>query len=205
GEGCGKSTQSKALYRKLLRLTVPALLAHEPGVTPVGKRISLWLKWGRLVASPETELMLFNASRAQLVADVIRPNLAAGKVVISDRYTDSTLAYQSYGRGLELATVSAVNNAATGGLKPDLTILLDIAVGDGLARKRGKKQDRFELEDIAFHERVREGYLKMAREEPGRFMVVDATLPQARVGEIIWGRVGCFLTGIEKAGLGKTP
>ncbi len=193
GEGCGKSVQSRALYRRLTRLAIPAVLVHEPGITPLGKRIAFWLKWGNAKVSPMAELLLFNASRAQLVAEVIRPGLESGKVVICDRYADSTTAYQSYGRGLDLGLVTTVNTSATQGLKPDVTILLDIAVGDGLARKRGRKQDRFELEDIAFHQRVREGYLKMAAEEPARWSVIDAIQPPARVEQLIWERVECLL------------
>src|SRR3989304_2474925 len=101
--------------------------------------------------------MLFNASRAQLVSEVILPNLESGKVVICDRYADSTITYQSYGRGLDLAVVRTIDSAATQGLTPNLTVLLDIPVGAGLARKEGKKHDRFEQEDRAFHQKVREG------------------------------------------------
>jgi len=143
--------------------------------------------------SPLTELMLFNASRAQLVDKVIQPSLKAGKVVICDRFADSTTAYQSYGRGLDLQMVKAVNNAATQGLKPDLTILLDIPAEEGLARKKAKKQDRFEQEDIAFHQRVREGYLKVAANDPQRWLVIDATQSKEKIEEIIWQRVSRLL------------
>ena len=189
GEGCGKSSQARALYRRLSQLAIPALLTHEPGGTAVSKKIGRWLKWERTNISPLTELLLFNASRAQLVAEVIQPNLENGKIVICDRYTDSTTAYQSYGRGLDLATVKAINNAATQGLEPDLTVLLDIPAETGLARKSAKKQDRFEREAIAFHQRVRDGYLKLAANDPERWLVVDATLPQAKVTEIVWEKV----------------
>jgi dTMP kinase len=144
--------------------------------------------------SPIAELLLFNVSRAQLVTEVIRPNLEDGKVVISDRYADSTTAYQSYGRGLDLAMVSVVNNAAIQGLNPDLTILLDMSVEAGLARKRGKKQDRFEQENIAFHQRVREGYLKLAADEPERWLVVDATQSKGKIAKIIWQKVNQLLS-----------
>ena len=122
GEGGGKSVQAKALYRKLAKMAIPVLLTHEPGGTSFGRRISRWLKWAKDTnISPLTELMLFNASRAQLVNDVIQPALKSGKVVISDRYADSTTVYQGYGRGLDLAMVKAVNKAATQGLdaRPD--------------------------------------------------------------------------------------
>jgi len=194
GEGSGKSVQSRALYRRLSQLAIPALLTHEPGGTPFGEKIARWLKWSQdMDISPLTELLLFNASRAQLVTKVILPNLESGRVVICDRYTDSTSAYQSYGRGLDLEIVKSVNNAATQGLKPDLTILLDISAEMGLARKSARKQDRFEQEALAFHLRVREGYLKMAAEEPGRWLVIYATLSKEQIGEIIWRRVSQLL------------
>ena len=195
GEGCGKSSQARALYRRLSQLAIPALLTHEPGGTPLGKKIGHRLKWAEDAdISPLTELLLFNASRAQLVAEVIQPNLENGKMVICDRYADSTTAYQSYGRGLDLETVKVINNAATKGLEPDLTVLLDISAETGLARKRAKRQDRFEREAIAFHQRVRDGYLKMAANDPERWLVVDATLPRARVTEIVWGKVERLLS-----------
>jgi dTMP kinase len=190
GEGSGKSVQASALYRRLSQSAIPALLTHEPGGTPCGNRIGRWLKWAEVKdISPLTELLLFNASRAQLVNEVLQPNLEKGKVVICDRYTDSTAAYQSYGRGLDLELVETINNAATQGLKPDLIVLLDIPVEAGLARKRVKKQDRFEQEDIAFHQRVADGFHKLAANDPQRWLVIDATQPKENIAEIIWQRV----------------
>ena len=190
GEGSGKSVQARTLYRKLSQSAIPALLTHEPGGTPCGNRIERWLKWSQgKDISPLAELLLFNASRAQLVSEVLRPNLEKGKVVICDRYTGSTTAYQSYGRGLDLELVEAINNAATQGLKPDLIVLLDIPVEAGLARKGVKRQDRFEQEAIAFHQRVRKGYLKLAANEPERWLVIDASQSKAKIREIIWQRV----------------
>ncbi len=195
GEGSGKSVQARALYRRLSQSAIPALLTHEPGGTSCGNKIGRWLKWAEVKdISPLTELLLFNASRAQLVSEVIRPNLKNGMVVICDRYTDSTTAYQSCGRGLDLEMVEAINNTATQGLKPELIVLLDIPVEEGLARKRVKKQDRFEQEDIAFHQRVREGYLKLAADEPARWLVIDATQPKEKIAEIIWQRVSQLLS-----------
>ena len=195
GEGCGKSVQSRALYRRLSQLAIPVVLTHEPGGTPLGKKLGRWLKWAQNIdISPLTELLLFNASRAQLIDKVIHPNLEKGKIVISDRYADSTIAYQSYGRGLDLEMVKAVDDAATQGLKPALTILLDISAEKGLARKRAKKQDRFEQEELAFHQRVREGYLKMAANDPQRWLVVDASQPKRKVAQIIWQRVSQLLS-----------
>lgn len=196
GEGCGKSTQSRRLYRELEKLAIPVILTHEPGVTQLGKKITRLLKWTQSVdISPLAELLLFNASRAQLVEEIIRPNLEKGVIVICDRYADSTLAYQGYGRGLDLATVSAVNKAATSGLVPDLTVLMDIPAEAGLARKKGGKQDRFEVESLNFHRRVREGYLKLAAEEPERWLVVDATRNRKAIAGIIWQMVSKLLPG----------
>jgi dTMP kinase len=195
GEGSGKSVQAKVLFRRLSDLAVPVLLTHEPGGTPFGEKLGHWLKWARdAYISPLTELMLFNASRAQLVAEVIQPNLKSGKAVISDRYADSTTVYQGYGRELDLAMVKATNKAATQGLKPNLTILLDIPVEEGLARKMARKQDRFEQETTAFHQRVREGYLELAAAEPRRWLVVDATQSKRQIADIIWQRVSRLIS-----------
>ena len=194
GEGSGKSVQTRALYRRLSRLAIPAVLTHEPGVASLGRRIAKLLKWAHdLEISPEAELLLFNVSRAQLVAEVIRPALDSGKVVICDRYADSTTAYQGYGRGIDLQIVSAVNDTGALGLKPDLTVLLDISAEEGLARKKGGRRDRFEREEIAFHQRVREGFLKLATEEPERWFVIDAEQSRIKVEQIIWQRVSQLL------------
>ena len=195
GEGSGKTVQAKALYRRLTKLSIPVLLVHEPGGTLLGKKISLWLKWSQGAdISPLTELLMFNASRAQLIDEVIQPNLESGKVVICDRYADSTTAYQGYGRGLDLETVRAINKTATRGLTPDLTILLDIFVEEGFNRKRTSERDRFEQEQIDFHKRVGKGYLKLAAEEPQRWLVIDAALTKAEIAGIIWQRVSQLLS-----------
>jgi dTMP kinase len=186
GEGCGKSTQSKLLLKKFEQQNIPAVLAHEPGGTVLGDELRKALKRRRSsFISPQAELFLVAASRAQLVA------LEEGRVVICDRFTYSTLVYQGYGRGLGLTAMEMVNNMATGNLNPDLIILLDISPEQGLARKRSLK-DRFELEDLSFHRRVREGYLKMAA-GPNRWLVIDASLPKAKIAEIIWDRVSQLL------------
>ena len=196
GEGSGKTLQARALYRRLSRLSIPVLLTHEPGGTPLGNRLARCLKWsGDTGISALSELLLFNASRAQLVTEVIRPALKEGKVVICDRYIESTIAYQGYGRGLELEMVRAINDTATQGLKPDLTVLLDIAIGEGLARKVDKGRDRFEQEDTAFHRKVREGYLRLAADEPERWLVVEASQSKAKVEAAIWQRVSQLLEG----------
>ncbi len=195
GEGCGKSVQARVLYRRLSQLVIPVVLTHEPGGTSLGKKLGRWLKWTEdMGVSPLAELLLFNTSRTQLVDEVIRPSLEKGKVVICDRYADSTTAYQSYGRGLDLEMVKAINNAATQGIKPNLTVLLDISVEKGLARKTKKRQDRFERENIAFHQRVREGYLKLTASEPERWLVIDASQSRKKIAEVIWQRVSQLLS-----------
>jgi len=196
GEGCGKSVQAKALYQRLSKLAIPVVLTHEPGGTPLGDKISRWLKWTQGTDIPPlTELLLFNASRAQLVTEVIKPSLGSGQIVICDRFADSTTIYQGYGRGLELDMVKAINNAATQGIKPRLTLLLDIPAEAGLARKQTKRQDRFEKEEVTFHEKVRQGYLKLAADEPERWLVIDATQSKEQIADIIWQKVRQLLSG----------
>ena len=193
GEGCGKSTQSRLLLKKLERQNIPVVLTHEPGGTALGNELRRALKrrWGSFI-SPRAELFLLAASRAQLVAELIRPALEEGKVVLCDRFTHSTMVYQGYGRGLDFTAIKMVNNMATRYLNPDLVILLDISPEQGLARKQSLK-DRFELEDLSFHQRVREGYLKMAAAEPDRWLVIDASLPKGKIAKTIWARVSRLL------------
>jgi dTMP kinase len=187
GEGCGKSYQTKILFNRLTRLGIPVILTHEPGGTPVGDRITKLLKWAKEEAiSGLTELLLFNASRAQLVDKIIKPALKIGKIVISDRFADSTVAYQGYGRGLDLKLIQTANDTATRGLKPDLTILLDLSVEEGLKRKSKHKADRFHLENLAFHRKIRNGFLKMAKAEPQRWLVIDASQARAKISQQIW-------------------
>ena len=199
GEGSGKTVQARALHRRLTQLSIPAVLLYEPGGTPLGKKIARSLKWAReLDISPLSELLLFNASRAQLLDEVVRPELAGGKVVICDRYTDSTVVYQGYGRGLDMEVVRTINGIATGGLLPDLTVLLDISVEEGFDRKGVSVRDRFEQEDISFHRRVRDGYLRLAEIEPERWLVIDAAQSRKRIADIIWKRVSRLLDDIRE-------
>jgi dTMP kinase len=194
GEGSGKSSQTRALYRKLNRLDIPVILIHEPGSTTLGEKLTRLLKWAQSTnIAPTTELLLFNASRAQLVEEVIRPALTAGKIVICDRFTDSTVAYQGYGRKIDIDTINKINSLATAGLKPDLTVLLDIPVSEGFARKTGQEPDRFEKEAKAFHQKVRKGYLKLAAEDAQRWLVVDASLSRQEIQRIIWEKVSNLL------------
>ncbi|KPJ53118.1 MAG: hypothetical protein AMJ37_01835 [Dehalococcoidia bacterium DG_18] len=192
GEGSGKSTQAKALNNRLRKLGYDVVFTHEPGGTVLGNKLRRWVKWGKDVTLP-SELFLFLASRSQLVAKVIRPALAKGYIVICDRFAASTMAYQGYGRGMDLSLLKSLNDFATDGLVPDLTVLLDLDAEEGLGRKR-RKWDTFEREDLTFHKKVRDGYLKMAAADAERWMVVDASLPALQVEELIWERVREFLT-----------
>ena len=190
GEGCGKSTQAKLLYRHLTTLAITVVLTHEPGVTALGKKIGRLLKWTHNVdMSPMAELLLFNVSRAQLVIEVIGNELKNGKVVICDRFADSSTAYQGYGRGLDISTVLAINKAATAGLVPDLTFLLDMPAEKGFQRKGDEKPDRFETESMKFHQRVRDGYRAIAEAEPERWVIIDGTLNKDAIAGIIWQNV----------------
>ncbi|MFQ5875593.1 MAG: dTMP kinase [Dehalococcoidia bacterium] len=186
GEGSGKGVQARALQRRLLSMGIPALVTHEPGGTPLGNDLRRWLKEEGEI-DPLTELLLFNASRAHLVSQVIRPALDGGSIVICDRFYHSTIAYQGCGRGLALDLIETLNDIATQGLRPDLIVLLDIAAEEGLKRK--KFHDRFEREEIAFHQRVRQCYLEMAAAEPERWLVIDATLPMRDIERLVWERV----------------
>jgi dTMP kinase len=194
GEGCGKSTQTRALYRRLSKDGFRAVLTREPGGTRLGERVRRHLKrTGETRISPLAELFLIATARAQLVSEVIRPELEKGKTVICDRFTPSTLAYQGYGRGLNTDALREVNDIATDGMSPDLIVLLDIPIEDGLGRKKSKERDRFESESLAFHARVRRGYLDLAKADPERWLVVDGRLPKKEIEEMIWGKVSILL------------
>lgn len=174
-EASGKSTLLASVEHALRTLGHRTLVTREPGGTPAGDAIrEIVLEQTALHVGAMTELMLMNASRAQLVEEVIRPALAQGIIVLCDRYADSSIAYQGYGRRLPLDIVRSVCDAATGGLQPDLTLLVDISVETSRRRlaERGNGGDRLEREALAFHRRIREGYLEMGRHEP-RFVVLD--------------------------------
>jgi dTMP kinase len=188
GEGAGKSTQISLLADKLRARELCVTTLREPGGTVVGDRVrDLLLDPAHTGLDPRAELLLYEASRAELVAQAIVPRVDAGDVVVCDRFTDSTLAYQGHGRGLDVDGVRALNDWATGGLVPDITILLDIDPVLGLARATGGGADRLEAEDLAFHMRVRDGFLALADAEKGdRFVVIEADAPAEEVASAVW-------------------
>jgi dTMP kinase len=200
GEGCGKSTQAKRLKAALERCGIEVLLTREPGGTPLAEKIRSLLKDEN--ADPpcdRSELLLFLAARAQLVKNVIRPALDAGKWVISDRFSDSTLAYQGYGRELPLDFLVAANDFACDALKSDLTLLLDVPPEIALRRMRsreaatGTSADRIELAGAEFHARLRQGFLDLAEKEKDRFSVIDASGNEDEVWSEIWKSMKRFL------------
>lgn len=183
-EGSGKSTQIKLLAEYLRESGHRVVTTREPGGTHIGDQIRDVLHDTTNTAMSATaEMLLYSASRAQLVAEVIRPALAAGRVVLCDRYADSTMAYQGFGRGLDREMLATLTAVATGGLAPDLTLLLDLDVVRGLARRRdeGEEMNRLDLEAVGFHERVRQGYHTMAAADPSRWVCIDADRPVAVV------------------------
>jgi len=189
-EGSGKTTQLKLLAEWLRERGCDVLATREPGGTAISEAIrAILLDPTRREMQPEAEILLFSAARAQIVAQVIRPHLQGGGIVLCDRYADSTLAYQGYGRGLDLDTLRTITAFATGGLVPDLTIYLDIAIEEGLRRKVPQEWNRLEAQALAFHQRVREGYLEMAAGEPDRWLEVDAFQPIADIQAAIRERI----------------
>lgn len=205
GDGSGKTTQLRLLEKHLASHGKVCLSTREPGGTTLGEMIRrLLLEAGTDEISSPTELFLYLADRAEHVHEVIRPVLASGTLVLCDRFTDSTLAYQGYGRGVDLGMLRRLNEIASGGITPDMTFLLDCPVEVGLSRTKARKlgslkagkppsllasqppsQDRFEREKVEFHQRVRKGFLELARTEPGRIYVLDASSPIQEVHEEI--------------------
>ncbi|HDQ39585.1 MAG TPA: dTMP kinase [Desulfonatronum sp.] len=197
-EGCGKSTQIVLLHQRLLDHGMPVTLTREPGGSELGRHLrALLLHQQSANLTAHAELFLYLADRAQHVAEVIKPALTAGNVVLCDRFTDSTVVYQGYGRGLDPHLLDSLNQVAVEGCLPNLTLILDLPVETGLrrARKRNVLQDlsasegRFEAESLGFHHRIRAGYLLWAALHPGRCAIVQADLPPEKVGVKIWSLV----------------
>lgn len=182
-EGCGKTTQIRLLAEQLTSSGRHVTLTREPGGCAIADKIrAILLDAGNRGMSSLTELLLYAAARAQHVTEVIAPALEAGSIVLCDRFTDATVAYQSCGRGIERATIDLLNTLACGEIRPDLTILIDCDAATGLERARrrinassGPREERFELEALAFHQRVRDGYRELASREPARFLMIDGS------------------------------
>jgi len=191
GDGSGKSTQVRSLVRRLRRRDIKVLRTHEPGGTPLGQALRHLLKSGEPM-TPISELMLFEAARAQLVQNVIRPFLSEGGVIIADRFTSSTMTYQGYGRGLDRELIERLNREATGGLEPDLTVLLDLPVETALARKNGGA-DNFDDAPVDFHRKIRRGYSALAAADPEGWLVLDGQRTPEELSRYIWAKVQTIL------------
>jgi dTMP kinase len=199
GEGVGKTTQMRVLSDDLAGRGYDVVITREPGDTPVGRTLRELLLDPATLVTAQTEALLYAADRAEHVANVVAPALARGAVVITDRYMDSSIAYQSYGRGLDLERVTSTSVWATGGLVPDMTLLLDIDPEEGLRRARGRngRVDRLEGEALDFHNRVREGFLTLAAEAPSRYAVIDARLAPDQVADGVLAAVNPLLAPVE--------
>ncbi len=204
-EGGGKSTQARRLAERLRAAGNTVVLTREPGGTAAGKAMrAIWDDPAHSNLLPITDLFLICADRAQHVGELIRPALARGEIVISDRYADSTRAYQGAGSGLNAETVETLLQIATGGLVPDLTILLDLPAADGLARRQAGwqagrgKMDRLDRRSLAYHERVHAAYLKLAEQEPERWVIFDARQPIQTLAEAIWQTVQARLDAYKQ-------
>jgi dTMP kinase len=199
-EGSGKSTQSQLLYQALEAQGWPVVCTREPGGTPIGEQIRTVLHDIENTAmSPHAEVLLYSAARAQIVRQVIRPALERGAIVLCDRYAESTLAYQGYGRELDLTALQMITTFATEGLRPHLIAYLDLEVDVGLQRKQrdqvaGRGEwNRMDQQEIAFHRRVREGYLHMARQDAPRWLILDATQPVETLHRLIYQKIATLL------------
>jgi dTMP kinase len=205
-EGCGKSTQIELLSRHLRALGYRVRTAREPGGTPIGEEIRHTLKHSKsnTAMTPEAELLLMNASRAQLVREVIRPALAAGEVMICDRFYDSSFAYQGYGRQLDLKMVQTLVDIAVGDTRPDLTVLLTVTPEISELRRALRQstlpfmRDRIEESDRAFFERVENGFAALSAAEPNRFRVIEASGPMESVSDRVWDWVRPVLPKIGR-------
>ena len=196
-EGSGKTSQSRILKEKLIKEGLPVIHTFEPGGTVLGEKIREILLDPHMKIDPVSELLLYFAVRVQHVNEKIKPALEKGYVVICDRFHDSTIAYQGYGRGVSLKIINDLYKMFVDNLKPDLTILLDLPAEIGLKRnEKANKRDRFELEDITFHNKVKQGYLEIASSDPERFFVIDATNSPEQISESIYEYVkGKLLKG----------
>ena len=197
-EGCGKSTQARLLGDAIEKAGLPLLRTREPGGPAIAEKIrAILLDPANAEMLPETEVLLYMASRAQHTGQWILPALKAGKVVVCDRYYDSTLAYQGAARHIDPAAIRSQTEFATFGLVPDITVLIDVPVEVGLGRLDQSKLDRLEAEDVAFHQRVRQGFLSVAKAEPYRYIVVDGTKTVEEIHGCIMRHVSPLLQSME--------
>ncbi len=189
-DGSGKTTQARMLAEYLQARGIPVVCTREPGGTEISEQIrNVILSTRNKAMRNETEVLLFSAARAQIVAELIRPALAGNKIVICDRFYDSTMAYQGYGLGLDLDALRAITKFATGGLVPDLTFYVDVPAQVGLARRHRGDTNRLDQKDVEYHARVRNGYLELAKAEPKRWVVIDGTGTVDQVQEKIQTRM----------------
>jgi dTMP kinase len=201
GEGTGKTTQLRVLADALAEQGYEVVVTHEPGDSPVGAQLRRLLLDPATVVTAQTEALLYAADRAEHVAHVVAPALARGAIVLTDRYIDSSIAYQGFGRGLEIEEIVRTSRWATGGLLPHLTLVLDLPAEEGLRRARGRsgRADRLEAEAIDFHERVRAGFLQLAKTDPARYAVIAATGAPDQVADAVLGAVYGLL-GVTESG-----
>ena len=195
-EGCGKSTQIERLSARLEEWKIPFILTREPGGTPIGEKIRHLVQFSKAgeTMMPEAELLLFTASRAQLVREVIEPALASGKTVVADRFLDSTTVYQGVARRIDAAAVKTINDFAVGGCMPDITFVLDLDSDKARKRMLARPEstgpvDRMEQQPAEFYEAVREGYLKLALTDRARVKLIDASKSVGDVADEIWGQL----------------
>ena len=189
-EGCGKSTQVGLLYEYLLSKGYGVIRTREPGGTMFGEVLRKALLQGDMNVSPLPELLVFIAMRAQHIEEVIMPALQDRKIVLCDRFTDATYAYQGYGRGIDLGIIENLNRLVTKGVRPHCTILLDVSVEVGLKRKAlHAPMDRIEKEALSFHEKIKKAYEKLSKDDPGRFFIIDGNSSPESIGDVIRERV----------------
>lgn len=189
-DGCGKSTQIQKLYQKLLEIGIPISVTREPGGTELSEKIrALLLSNDSSCMISECELLLFLASRAQLVGERIKPAITEGGIVLADRFQEATFAYQGYGRRMDLDTIYSLNEFATAGIKPGITFIFDIPVEESLKRLRGTEKDRMENEAVEFFERVRKGYLQAQERDPKGIHILDGTLSRTTLHALVYNTV----------------
>jgi dTMP kinase len=202
-EGCGKTTQMELAAQFLRKLSLPVLTTEEPGGTPLGKRIrKLLLNRGSFDICAEAETLLFLAARAQHIREVLRPALERGEWILCDRFSDATMVYQGFARGIERTWIRKLDDFATSSLKPSLTFLFDLPAETGLRRAlqrmngipENSREDRFEQEGLNFHKKIREGYLSLARQEPERFRILNAVGDIASISREVCHHLNLFLS-----------